>query len=93
MIDLLQPENGEMPQPMQDVGQLYEQERALLDKKEILPLVNLPDYVALSPAVRDWLPTLWGEWNLADVWLDRGEKTPANSPDAAVPKAFCGAHP
>jgi peptide/nickel transport system substrate-binding protein len=93
MIDLLQPENGEMPQPMQDVGQLYEQERALLDTKEILPLVDLPDYVALSPAVRDWLPTLWGEWNLADVWLDRGEKTPANSPDAAVPKAFCGAHP
>jgi hypothetical protein len=76
-----------------DSGQLYEAERALLDEKEILPLVILPDYVGLSPAVRDWLPTNWGEWNLADVWLDRGEQTSPIPSDAAAKSGSVGARP
>jgi len=93
MIDSLHLEGDVMPQAAQDVGQLYDQERALLDEKEIVPLVCMPDYVALSPAVRDWLPTSWGEWNLADVWLERGEKVLPNPTGGAATNDFSGAHP
>lgn len=92
MVNALHLENAAADTPAGDSGQLYEAERALLDEKEILPLVILPDYVGLSPAVRDWLPTNWGEWNLADVWLDRGEQTSPIPSDAAV-KSRSGAQP
>lgn len=94
MVNGLHLENGPVDAAPGDPSQLYEAERALLDEKEILPLVILPDYVGLSPAVRDWLPTSWGEWNLADVWLDRGEQTSPASSDAAAPSfSPTGAHP
>jgi len=93
MIDSLHLESGAAPEAGKGAGQLYGQERALLEEKEIIPLVCLPDYVALSPAVRDWLPTSWGEWNLADVWLERGEKTVTNPPQAMATNNFSGAHP
>jgi peptide/nickel transport system substrate-binding protein len=73
--------------------QLYEEEKRLLDEKKILPLVDLPDYVGLSPAVRDWLPASWGEWHLADVWLERGEKTPGNAAATVSSSTFSGANP
>jgi hypothetical protein len=31
----------------------------------------MPEYIGLGAAVRDWMPERWGEWHLADVWLDR----------------------
>lgn len=67
-----------------DPQQLYELEKLLLDRREALPLVAFPDYVALGPAVRDWMPNSWGEWHLADVWLDRSEKSPSNSGTGSV---------
>ena len=58
--------------------QLYARERRVLEGQRILPLVSHPEYVGLGPAVRDWMPTRWGEWHLADAWLDLPE--PASAP-------------
>jgi len=48
----------------------YAREKKLLEERRVLPLVVLPEYVGLGPKVRDWMPAQWGEWHLADVWLD-----------------------
>jgi hypothetical protein len=53
-----------------DPEQLYAREKKLLEDRRVLPLVVLPEYVGLGPNVRDWMPARWGEWHLADVWLD-----------------------
>jgi len=53
-----------------DPEQLYAREKKLLEERRVLPLVVLPEYVGLGPKVRDWMPARWGEWHLADVWLD-----------------------
>ena len=74
MLSSLEPDESDAGRTPSDPEKLYEEERKLLDEREILPLVTLPDYVGLSPAVRDWLPSPWGEWNLDNVWLERGEK-------------------
>lgn len=53
-----------------DPEQLYAQEREVLEGWQVLPLVTEAESAGLSPAVRDWMPARWGEWHLADVWLD-----------------------
>jgi MarR-like DNA-binding transcriptional regulator SgrR of sgrS sRNA len=53
-----------------DPEQLYAREKKLLEERRVLPLVVLPEYVGLGPNVRDWMPARWGEWHLADVWLE-----------------------
>jgi peptide/nickel transport system substrate-binding protein len=82
-----------------DPEQLYAREKKLLEERRVLPLVALPEYIGLSQKVRDWMPARWGEWHLADVWLDlpepsaaqpgnsNGGPTPANQPPAASPGA------
>ena len=82
-----------------DPEQLYAREKKSLEERRVLPLVALPEYVGLSQKVRDWMPARWGEWHLADVWLDlpessaaqpansNGTATPATSPAAASPGA------
>ena len=82
-----------------DPEQLYAREKKLLEDRHVLPLVALPEYVGLGQKVRDWMPARWGEWHLADVWLDlpeqvppqpgnpNGAETPATSPAAASPGA------
>ena len=60
-----------------DPEQLYAREKKLLEERRILPLVALPEYVGLGQRVRDWMPARWGEWHLADVWLDLSEQVPA----------------
>jgi MarR-like DNA-binding transcriptional regulator SgrR of sgrS sRNA len=77
-----------------DPEQLYAAEQSLADRHEIVPLVAFPDYVGVGPAVRDWMPNSWGEWHLADVWLDRSEKSPASGAASATDGiASPGAHP
>jgi peptide/nickel transport system substrate-binding protein len=49
---------------------LYARERGGLENYLIVPLVHLPEVFGLSSQVKDWMPTRWGEWRLADVWLD-----------------------
>jgi ABC-type transport system substrate-binding protein len=80
-----------------EVGQLYARERRILEDRRVLPLVALPEYAGLSATVRNWLPARWGEWHLADVWLDLPEPAPsaANSPVTAIPQQLApsGAKP
>jgi MarR-like DNA-binding transcriptional regulator SgrR of sgrS sRNA len=59
-----------------DPEQLYAREKKLLDERRVLPLVALPEYIGIGQKVRDWMPTRWGEWHLADVWLDLPELIP-----------------
>ena len=56
-----------------DPEQLYAREKKLLEERRVLPLVALPEYIGLSQNVRDWMPARWGDWHLADVWLDLPE--------------------
>jgi len=82
-----------------DPEQLYAREKRLLEQRRVLPLVALPEYVGLGQNVRDWMPARWGEWHLADVWLDlpaanpaqadtsNSTASPAHPPAAPVPGA------
>jgi ABC-type transport system substrate-binding protein len=75
--------------PDADREQLYARERRVLEDWRVLPLVEQAESVGIGPAVRDWMPARWGEWRLADVWLDLPESVqndasgPAN--DSAKP--------
>jgi peptide/nickel transport system substrate-binding protein len=59
----------------------YKQQRAVLSTYRVVPLVWLPQVYGLSARVRDWKAPGPGEnWPLADVWLDTGTPTPAQTP-------------
>jgi MarR-like DNA-binding transcriptional regulator SgrR of sgrS sRNA len=71
-----------------DPEQLYAREKKLLEERRVLPLIALPEYIGLGQKVRDWMPARWGEWHLADVWLDYPEPLsaqPGNSNATATP--------
>jgi peptide/nickel transport system substrate-binding protein len=68
-----------------DPEELYAAERAVLESGRVIPLAYLSDTLGLGPQVRNWLPLRWGEWRLADVWLDEpvqgaAQSTPQNGP-------------
>lgn len=69
----------ELPVNFIDPEQLFAQERRLLQERTILPLVLLPEYVGIRANVRNWNASAWGDWRLADVWLD--------AEDVALPKS------
>jgi MarR-like DNA-binding transcriptional regulator SgrR of sgrS sRNA len=69
-----------------DPEHLYVRERKLLEDHWILPLVALPEYAGLGPNLRDWMPARWGEWHLADVWLDLPDSS-TSEPGTLVPAA------
>jgi Bacterial extracellular solute-binding proteins, family 5 Middle len=55
---------------------IYEREREVLSSYRIVPLVWLPQVYALSARVRNWMAPAPGQsWPLADVWLDRDDKS------------------
>ncbi|MGA8408098.1 MAG: ABC transporter substrate-binding protein [Candidatus Acidiferrales bacterium] len=59
---------------------IFNQQRAILAKFTIVPLVWLPQVYGLSARVRDWtVPGPGEEWRLADVWLDSGAGASAGS--------------
>jgi len=60
-----------------DPDRRYAWERKILEGRQLIPLVALPDYAGLAPTVRDWQPSAWGEWRLADVWLEPAGAQPA----------------
>src|SRR5271154_4226401 len=66
---------------VEDAEQLYTRERRLIAERELIPLVVIPEYIGLGVEVRDWMPERWGEWHLADVWLD-GKRTAGSSAGA-----------
>jgi peptide/nickel transport system substrate-binding protein len=63
----------------QDPEKLYAEERRLLEDRQVLPLLLLPDYVGLAPNVRNWSAAPSGEWRLADVWLDTSDASTSNN--------------
>jgi MarR-like DNA-binding transcriptional regulator SgrR of sgrS sRNA len=85
-----------------DHEQLYARERRVLEERRVLPLIVQAETVGLAPTVRDWMPARWGEWHLADVWLETSEPAPADivnkenstAPVSAQPRATApGAKP
>jgi peptide/nickel transport system substrate-binding protein len=62
-----------------DHEQLYARERKVLEDRRVLPLVVQAESVGLGATVHDWMPARWGEWHLADVWLELPEPAAADS--------------
>jgi len=63
-------DGADLPAATMDPEQLFTEERRLIDERRILPLVLLPEYVGVRPNVHNWNASAWGDWRLADVWLE-----------------------
>jgi len=74
-----------------DTDARYAWEKHMREQKNLLPLVLVPDFAALDSRVRNWSPSTWGEWHLADVWLDQADAD-TNAHDAGA-KTPAGAKP
>jgi ABC-type transport system substrate-binding protein len=66
-----------------ELEQTYLRERKVLEDGGILPLVAVPEFVGIGASVRDWMPAKWGEWRLADVWLETSESGASSAKPAA----------
>jgi len=80
MAAALQLEPASEERPVEDAEQLYAREKRLVAERNLIPLVVLPEYIGLGVGVRDWMPERWGEWHLADVWLDGKRGSSAAGP-------------
>jgi len=85
-------------QPLGDPEQRYAEERRLLEEHRIIPLVLLPEYVGIAAPVRNWMPARWGDWRLADVWLEKAEGAASapsggSSPESPSAPHGAGGHP
>jgi len=67
----------------------YAWEKQMMEQANLLPLVGVPDFAAADARVRNWSPSPWGEWRLADVWLEQDEAP--NGAGSAVAKPPVGA--
>jgi len=67
-----------------DHEQLYARERKVLEDRRVLPLVVQAESVGLGATVRDWMPARWGEWHLADVWLEHPEPAAGDSSNIGI---------
>jgi len=76
-----------------DPEKLYADERRLLEERQILPLILLPEYAGIAPVVRNWSVTPSGEWRLADVWLATAEPATSNNESATGRDTALGVHP
>jgi peptide/nickel transport system substrate-binding protein len=77
-------DGGDLPANTTDPEQLYAQERRLMEERRILPLVLLPEYAGVRANVHNWNASPWGDWRLADVWLD--SEDPMTTKAAAGPQ-------
>jgi len=75
---------------LSDPDRRYAWERKILEERKLMPLVALPDYAGLATTVRDWQPSPWGEWQLADVWLEPAQAPKTTAPPNSAPN---GARP
>jgi len=76
-----------------DHEQLYARERRVLEDRRVLPLVMQAESVGLGANVRDWMPARWGEWHLADVWLETPEPATTDSSSSGNPPAQTSPQP
>jgi peptide/nickel transport system substrate-binding protein len=76
-----------------DHEQLYARERRVLEDRRVLPLVVQAESVGLGASVRDWMPARWGEWHLADVWLETPEPDAADFSNTLNPAAQTSRQP
>jgi len=67
----------------------YALEKRMVEERILVPLVAVPDFAAVNSRVRNWSPAPWGEWRVADVWLE-DEETPARDAGA---RSAAGAKP
>jgi len=74
-----------------DADARYAWEKRMMEEKNLLPLVVVPDFAVLDSRVRNWSPSAWGEWHLADVWLDQADAG-TNAHDAGA-KTQAGGKP
>lgn len=51
--------------------EVFAEERKYLGTFATVPLVYVPEILALGPRVKNWSPTRWGDWHLENVWLER----------------------
>ena len=90
-------DGADLPATTTDPEQLFAQVRRLLDERRILPLVLLPEYAGVRANVHNWNASPWGEWRLADVWLDSEDpmttKAPAGPPKNGSTARNPGARP
>lgn len=75
-------DGADLPANTTDPEQLFVQERRLLEERRILPLVLLPEYAGVRASVHNWNASPWGDWRLADVWLDSEDPVPAKTPNS-----------
>ncbi|MBS1840520.1 MAG: hypothetical protein JSS69_14370 [Acidobacteria bacterium] len=73
---------------LSDPERRYAEEKKILEERKVMPLVAVPDYAGLAANMRDWQASAWGEWRLADVWLE-----PAGAQKNAAPAVGSGARP
>jgi peptide/nickel transport system substrate-binding protein len=78
-------EGAEGAQGVNELETLYAKERRFVEGRRVLPLVMLPEYVGVGGNVRNWMPAQWGEWRLADVWLQPVEEENTGGRARAVP--------
>jgi len=74
------PGGAELPANTTDPEQLFAQERRLLEERRVLPLVVLPEYAGVRANVHNWKASPWGDWRLADVWLDSEDTMTTKTP-------------
>ena len=70
----------DLPTNTTDPEQLFAQERRLLEERRVLPLVLLPEYAGVRANVHNWNASPWGDWRLADVWLDSEDPMTLKAP-------------
>jgi len=68
-----------------DSDRRYAWERKILEERKLMPLVAVPDYAGIAATVRDWQPSSWGEWRLADVWLEPASPQKSPPPTQSTP--------
>ncbi len=68
-----------------DPDRRYAEERKILEERRLIPLVAVPDYAGLAANIRDWQPSPWGEWKLADVWLEPAPTAQKNAAQGVRP--------
>jgi peptide/nickel transport system substrate-binding protein len=70
---------GVSPAPGAPVEEVVRVESALAEQHVLVPIVHLPEIVAVAPGVDGWSGPLVGadgSWNLADAWLRAAEPAP-----------------